>query len=186
MQTWAITSIDDHLPTTDSLKENDFVWLADNEDWLKDYPDLSSHRYANSSKTLICWPIHIRGAYMSVICLTFNQVILSNHETKNYLETISGLIGLQISSLKKLRLSVEQDSGVWDLLSTRQHKVVSMMSDGLTNSQIANELGYSQSTIRQETIKIYEILGVAGRKGATQAFRVSFPIHGVKQAASIS
>ena len=186
MQSWAITSIDNHLPTADALKTNDYVWLADKDDWDRDYPDLVSHHYPTSSNTFICWPIHIRGAYMSVIGVTFSKVLLNNHETKNYMETISGLIGLQISSLKKLRLSVEQDSGVWDLLTSRQHKIVSMMSDGLTNSQIANALGYSQSTIRQETIKIYEILGVAGRKGATQAFRVSFPIHGNSQVSTIS
>ena len=116
---------------------------------------------------------------MSVVGVVFNQVVTSNHETKNYLETISGLVGLQISSLKRLRVSVDQDSGVWNLLTNRQHKIVSMMSEGMTNHQIADELGYSQSTIRQETIKIYETLGVPGRKGATQAFRISFPIHGV-------
>jgi DNA-binding CsgD family transcriptional regulator len=52
-----------------------------------------------------------------------------------------------------------------------------MIADGRTNYQIANELGYSQSTIRQDTIKIYEILGVAGRKGAIVAYRMNFPLH---------
>ena len=85
---------------------------------------------------------------------------------------------MQISSLRRTKLSVEQDSTIWNLLNPRQHRIVSMISDGLTNYQIANELGYSQSTIRQDTIKIYEILGVTGRKGAIQAYRMNFPTHG--------
>ena len=115
---------------------------------------------------------------MSVIGVVFNQVILQSHELKNYLETLSGLIGLQMSSFKRTKMTVDQDSAIWNLLTNRQHKIVAMMAEGMTNNQIANELGYSQSTIRQDTIKIYEILGVAGRKGATQAYRINFPIHG--------
>jgi DNA-binding CsgD family transcriptional regulator len=177
MESWNISSVDEHIPAADALKNNSFVWLSDNEDWDRDYPDLANYKIP-AAQTFICWPIHIRGAYMTVLGVTFKNVVLQNDETRNFLETISGLIGLQISSLRRTRLSVEQDSSVWKLLNNRQHKIVSMMSEGMTNSQIAAELGYSESTIRQDTIKIYEILGVPGRKGATQAFRVNYPIHG--------
>jgi DNA-binding NarL/FixJ family response regulator len=34
----------------------------------------------------------------------------------------------------------------------------------LTNAQIAHEIGYSESLIRQETVVIYRKLGVSGRK----------------------
>ena len=180
---WTISSIDDHIPTADALKTNSIVWLADNEDWERDYPALIQHKIP-TAETFICWPIHIRGAYMSVIGVLLKEVILQSHELKNYLETLSGLVGLQLSSLKRTRLNVEQDSAVWNLLTNRQHKIVAMMAEGMTNHQIASELGYSQSTIRQDTIKIYEILGVAGRKGATQAYRINFPVHGKNSAVS--
>jgi DNA-binding CsgD family transcriptional regulator len=177
MESWSISSVDENIPVADALKNNSFVWLSDNEDWNRDYPDLLNHKIPDG-QSFICWPIHIRGAYMTVVGVAFKQVLLQNDETRNFLETISGLIGLQISSLRRTRLSVEQDSSVWNLLNNRQHKIVAMMSEGMTNNQIAAELGYSQSTIRQDTIKIYELLGVPGRKGATQAFRVNYPIHG--------
>ena len=165
------------------LFRSSFVWLADNEDWKRDYPALIQHKIP-TAETFICWPIHIRGSYMSVIGVLTKAVVLQSHELKNYLETLSGLIGLQLSSLKRTRSTVEQDSVVWNLLTNRQHKIVAMMTEGMTNNQIASELGYSQSTIRQDTIKIYEILGVAGRKGATQAYRINFPVHGKNSAVS--
>jgi DNA-binding CsgD family transcriptional regulator len=174
MESWKVSTIEDDLPSADALKTNDFVWLADNEDWIRDYPNLVKFKYPNA-ETFICWPIHVRGSYMSIMGIVFGKVVNRTHECQNYLETIGGLIGLQISSLKKLRVSVDEDSNVWNLLSNRQHKIVTMISEGRTNNQIAQELGYSQSTIRQETIKIYEILGVAGRKGAAAAFRSTFP-----------
>jgi DNA-binding NarL/FixJ family response regulator len=38
------------------------------------------------------------------------------------------------------------------------------MFKGLTNAQIAGEVGYSESLVRQETIQIFRVLGVSGRK----------------------
>ena len=38
------------------------------------------------------------------------------------------------------------------------------MCKGFTNAQIAAEIGYSESLVRQETIQIFRILGVSGRK----------------------
>jgi DNA-binding NarL/FixJ family response regulator len=50
------------------------------------------------------------------------------------------------------------------VLSPRQKVILAMLSKGATNSEIALEVGYSESLIRQETIEIYRILGVSGRK----------------------
>ncbi len=41
-----------------------------------------------------------------------------------------------------------------------------MMSQQMTNMQIARELGYSESTVRHETMRIYEILQTNGRREA--------------------
>jgi DNA-binding NarL/FixJ family response regulator len=40
------------------------------------------------------------------------------------------------------------------------------MAEGKTNAQIAQELILSESTIRQETVKIYRALGVHARSEA--------------------
>jgi DNA-binding CsgD family transcriptional regulator len=36
----------------------------------------------------------------------------------------------------------------------------------MTNMQIAKELGFSESTIRHETMRIYELLEASGRREA--------------------
>ena len=51
-------------------------------------------------------------------------------------------------------------------LTERQKKIVNHFKDGLTIQEIAGKLGYSHSTIRQEIIKIYRLLGVRDRKTA--------------------
>ena len=45
-----------------------------------------------------------------------------------------------------------------------------MMSEGRTNTSIGEILGYSESTIRQETIKIFATLGCNGRREASQLY----------------
>lgn len=45
------------------------------------------------------------------------------------------------------------------------------MAQGLTNAQIAQELMLSESSIRQETVKIYRALGVNNREAAAKQAR---------------
>jgi DNA-binding CsgD family transcriptional regulator len=54
-------------------------------------------------------------------------------------------------------------------LSTRQIQIVQLIGAALTNGQIGKELSLSESTIRQETIKIYKAMGVSGRSEAVVA-----------------
>ena len=53
-------------------------------------------------------------------------------------------------------------------LSERQRKILEGMVDAKTNHQLAQELGFSVSTIRHETIAIYLLLDVADRKEAAK------------------
>jgi DNA-binding CsgD family transcriptional regulator len=55
-----------------------------------------------------------------------------------------------------------------DSLTDRQLKVLELMSRGMTNSEIAQELILSESSIRQETVKIYKALGVGSRSEAAR------------------
>ena len=53
-------------------------------------------------------------------------------------------------------------------LTHRQHRVLELMADGMTNGQIARALAFSESTIRQETMAIYRALDVSGRVDAVK------------------
>ena len=46
-----------------------------------------------------------------------------------------------------------------------------MMAEGRTNLSISGVLGYSESTIRHETIKIYAKLGCTGRVEASNIYQ---------------
>ena len=48
-------------------------------------------------------------------------------------------------------------------LTKRQRTILALIQEGLTNSQIAGAIGYSESLVRQESILIYAKMGVRGR-----------------------
>jgi DNA-binding NarL/FixJ family response regulator len=55
-------------------------------------------------------------------------------------------------------------------LTQRQDLILRMISEGRTNLAISEILKYSESTIRQETIKIFSKLGCDGRTEATEIY----------------
>ena len=63
-----------------------------------------------------------------------------------------------------------------DDLTERQKKILDGMARGKTNRAIGNELGYSESTIRQESMAIYRTLGVTCREDAVRAVRLDNPV----------
>jgi len=56
-------------------------------------------------------------------------------------------------------------------LSDRQYRLACYIADGLTNSTIARTLGFSEATIRYETVKLYERLRVKNRAQASARIR---------------
>jgi DNA-binding NarL/FixJ family response regulator len=56
-----------------------------------------------------------------------------------------------------------------DALTDRQLEVLNCLGQRMTNQQIARRIGYSESTVRQETMHIYRFLDVPDRAGAVSA-----------------
>lgn len=56
-------------------------------------------------------------------------------------------------------------------VSARQRSILKMIGERFTNAQIGRELNLSESTVRQETIKIYSLLNADGRVDAVDKAR---------------
>ena len=53
--------------------------------------------------------------------------------------------------------------------TSRQLQILQGMVEGKTNHELATDLGYSVSTVRHETMRIFQILGVSDRREAARA-----------------
>ena len=89
---------------------------------------------------------------------------------KNYYVLFKSLFNLYIHQLERAAQTKrggnsrtkEQLAG--SKLTERQILILELIKEGLTNLAIADKMGYSESLIRQETIVIYQKLGIDGRK----------------------
>jgi DNA-binding CsgD family transcriptional regulator len=80
-------------------------------------------------------------------------------------------------SLAVFRLQTQRTSGPanrtegTDVLSARQLNILRGISQGMTNRQISSELMVSESTVRHETMRIYNFFNVGGRHEAITVAR---------------
>ncbi len=173
MKSWSVSSINEDIPTADALKTNNIIWVADKNDWDREYPELAKYKTDYTTNTFIAWPITVRGAHMSVLGLCLNRSEAPTPTLISFFETIGGIIALQLSKSTRVNSSTLEDEVLTklNLFTRRQRDVIRLVTEGLTNTQIGIELGFSESTIRQETMRIYEILGATGRADAVRMYR---------------
>ena len=173
MKSWEKSSIKEDIPTADALRTNNIVWVADKASWDREYLQLAKYENDFTANTFIAWPVSVRGAYMTVLGLCARKEVAPSPALISFFETVGGLFAMQLSQLAQVQTPSEQDhvTNQYNLFTRRQRDIIRLVADGLTNLQIGNELGFSESTIRQETMRIYEILGAKGRSQAVQMFR---------------
>ena len=81
---------------------------------------------------------------------------------------ISKLVGHQLAQKSNKSQSIQTFSGTSSVaeMSTRQVKILEFMAEGLTNAEIARKLLLSESTVRQESVRIYRIFNTDNRQEA--------------------
>jgi DNA-binding CsgD family transcriptional regulator len=116
--------------------------------------------------TQACLPIEvagvISGAMLFVLSPDFDPGYPNDDETK-LLANLSGLFmdarGLKIAGTETSEKSrPETEEIMVQELTTRQMKILNHVAEGLTNADIGREVLLSESSVRQETIRIFRIL----------------------------
>jgi DNA-binding CsgD family transcriptional regulator len=119
-----------------------------------------------------------RGVLQGHVVVEFSQPIADGQKA-HVLEAIEDYcvpIALYLSfQHRAIPVNVTSISGVNDSrdagagqLSARQLSILRGMVEGKTNHELATELGFSVSTIRHETMRIYQALSVSDRKEAAK------------------
>jgi DNA-binding CsgD family transcriptional regulator len=177
-------TISERTPFTDAIRENRIIWIDSLPSWPKPYTRMMNLQLPKNLKTMICCPIDVDGLPIGSLTAFSHAKIEFEEATAQYLEAISHILSNAIynQSNSKRRNSRERDDSkrsetfAFDPaeyekpLSERQNLILKLISEGRTNAAIADVLGYSESLIRQETIKIYAKLGCSGRNEAAQIY----------------
>lgn len=131
--------------------------------------------YASES-FLVAIPLSYSNAPIGAV-LVHSKDDLSRHRDST-LPVVSKLVGFvmqhgfknAVASTSKLRMTASPDA-----LSNRQIRILELMAEKLINADIAKALMVSESTVRQESVRIYRALGVADRSSAvTKAIEYGF------------
>lgn len=160
---WERIPLDHSVPGTDAIKEDRLVWIADKQDWEESYPELAKYPGDHLMQTLINAPLYVRSSPCGIMGIMCNKTTKATAENIAFIDIIAGLVSLHLGKTFANSQNLE-DRGAY--LTKRQIQILEYISQQLTNMQIARELGYSESTIRHETMRIYELLQASGRREA--------------------
>ena len=173
-------NIRDIHPTTVSIREKKIVLINTLPEVPREFGLLKSIPHPSGSKSMITVPVENAGSPVAGLMFFSDNVIEMSEEIEAFLEAIAKIIALYMyrdakntkrqvlqSNSRESEVSVTARGEITD----RQKLILQMMSEGRTNASISELLGYSESTIRQDTIKIFAFLGCSGRKEAAAIYR---------------
>lgn len=179
--------LNESMPINDSIKTRETIWITTLPSWGEDYEQLQSTSYQYDGKTFICWTVEQSGTPYASIGIFCEDQIRPDDSLESFLHTISNLLALFFYSLsagsdgdrvanREEMLKSKNLQG--NALTERQLLILKMMAEGRTNLAISGALGYSESTIRHETIKIYAKLGCTGRVEASSIYQEIYSKNG--------
>ncbi len=163
---WGRFPLSMHIPITDAVRNDRCIVINGTEDFLNGYPILSQiENLSLDWEAVMAWPILPFGVGFAML----DRVPTLDEQFEHYLRLTGAVIALHLlrnesgPEIPEYQ-SITAKKSLPTSLSNRQKVILEMLSKGATNSEIATEIGYSESLVRQETIEIYRILGVSGRK----------------------
>lgn len=124
--------------------------------------------------TLFALPIQHDDVITGVFAFTLSKKLptpVFSDETISMLSRLGGLFmetkGLSLrTNGSSVASMIDDDSIDVQALTSRQIHIIKLISDGLTNAEIGKRVLLSESTVRQETIRIFRILKCHNRSEA--------------------
>ena len=118
-----------------------------------------------SNSSHLTSPIILQGESCYVLHLVVRGRPRESNSLASFIQTLAYLI-VNLKFIDSRSNSGESHNGGIYLdgqLSTRQKEILELIARDMTYQQIANRVGYSESTVKQEAMKIFRKLGVHNR-----------------------
>ena len=121
----------------------------------------------NEEFTEFLYILRNRGSLQGYITVNFDHPVSNKIESQERIEAVCQLVGLFLNCVSAFKPREESENarnrqGDRDatkaVLTQRQLLILAGMIEGKTNHELAEDLGFSVSTIRHETMRIYSLL----------------------------
>ncbi len=156
--------LDTDTPGRQAFVRDQVVECGSFEEYPFYYPQNVTSLFPNGFQSSLAIPVPGFGA----LTLYSSVVIVLEHDIERFLQTVGEILALHLEA-RSYRAKFNQVDFVAEPsallpLTPRQWAIHEAILKGLPNGAIAKELSYSESLIRQETMRIYSKLGIRGRK----------------------
>jgi hypothetical protein len=144
-------------PVIEAFKSQKVIYVETLEQLHDQYPDTQENNISEYILPVVAIPIIRQGLAICVITLNGSEIKLTD-EKRTFLELIGTMIGIVLrfthfhNSHEHSRPARSELEG--QPLTLREQEIQQLMRLGKTNRQIAQELGYSESTIRQDAVSL--------------------------------
>ena len=159
-----VSPISDH-PLSQVLRKTKPLLIKKFPNWPNDFVLKNASEIDDMYRTFFCLPIAGSSSLFGTLTLFSTDVLRISKQEIGFYSIIANMSILRFDSQNNSRVLTDIDSnGNNSILNVREISIIELIKLGKTNAEIAKVLGYSESTIRQDTIKIYRKLGIAGRQ----------------------
>ena len=167
-------------PDADTWRERNVPsaeWRAVDSDHVRIIVGILKTKWATDS-TMYVIELRDRGVTQGHLIIEFHDPVsdADKHRTAEAINDLSVPLALYLSFLTRpvgigmgsINMPMDSRDSSNAQLSQRQILILRGMVEGKTNHELATELGFSVSTIRHETMRIYQALAVSDRKEAAK------------------
>lgn len=172
-------SLSEENPITSAVRNRNLVWLDQTPSWGNERTRARNREIESIIRSFICWPIERNRAPVATLSAFCSAEIDKTPEVSAFVKAINSIFSIFFNRLNNEMNQLHKDETILNSarlvvegrkLTERQYQILELMAQGKTNVAISQILGFSESTIRQESIRIYEKLRCSGRKEATLIF----------------
>lgn len=166
-------------PIAEAVKSRSLIWLHEVPEWEGELSEPSQDVELHDVNCFLCWPIERNHSPIATLSIFCTQDAEQDREVNAFLKAINSIFSVFFNKFNQHDREIHKDRQVINSarlmfegrkLTDRQSQILQLMSEGKTNLAISQILGFSESTIRQESIRIYEKLRCDGRKEAALIF----------------
>lgn len=172
------TSLWDRSPVADAVRAGEPIVLADSALVTERYPWLAGE--GRVPAPVAVWPLALPQERVGALVLHLAGPV----DESSLRIDVSGIVavlalylsltgggdpaaGAMSDPPSRVHPAV-RDADIPERLTDRQLEILRLIARGMTNPQISHRIGFSESTVRQESMAIYRFLGVNGRRDAVK------------------
>lgn len=176
-------SMNDTWPAAYVIRHGLLLWLDGKSNDEKYSEVVRNFPFLIGPRILIVFPIFNDGVPTGCMAITSRVTKQRNRESELYLQALASVFSLffyrnvlvapvtQVDTKKNNSALETKPEFESNEPTQRQLVIMRLISENRTNKNISENLGYSESTIRQEIIKIFAKLGCSHRSEAAAIYK---------------